>query len=151
MTIDAPTREEAFTLGRLSPHRVLRDGPEDEAAEPPPPSVDAGQFVTSILDNLRRAGVQNTKRAERLEFSRLDPYPGVYVQATGEYAENGQNRTVAVIIGPEFGTVGRELIREAAKEAVKIADLLVIGGFAFDPLAGEEASTLGRLPSSRRA
>jgi hypothetical protein len=54
------------------------------AAEPPPSSPDSGQFVTSILDNLRRAGVQNTKRDERLELSRLDPYSGVYVQATGE-------------------------------------------------------------------
>jgi adenine-specific DNA-methyltransferase len=134
-----------FTVESLSPHRVLRDGPEDKAAEPPPSSPDSGQFVTSILDNLRRAGVQNTKRNERLELSRLDPYPGVYVQATGEYAENGHNQTVAVAIGPEFGTVGPELIREAAKEAVKIADLLVVCGFAFDPLAGEEASTLGRL------
>ena len=113
-----------------------------QAAEPPSSSVDSGQFVTSILDNLRRAGVQ---RDERLEFSRLDPYPGVYVQATGEYAENSQAKTVAVAIGPEFGTVGPEFIREAAKEAVKIADLLVVCGFAFDPLAGEEASTLGRL------
>jgi adenine-specific DNA-methyltransferase len=134
-----------FTVESLSPHRVLRTGPEDDAAEPPRETPDAGQFVTSILDNLRRAGVQNTKRAERLEFSRLDPYPGVYVQAVGEYAENGQSKTVAVAIGPEFGTVGPELIRDAAKEAVKIADLLVICGFAFDPLAGEEASTLGRL------
>ena len=101
--------------------------------------------MTSILDNLRRAGVQNTKRHERLEFSRLDPYPGVYIQAIGEYVENGQTKTVAVAIGPEFGTVGPELIREAAKEAVKIADLLVVCGFAFDPLAGEEARELGRL------
>jgi adenine-specific DNA-methyltransferase len=101
--------------------------------------------VTSILDNLRRAGVQNTKRNERLEFSRLDPYPGVYIQATGEYPENGHVRTAAVAIGPEFGTVGPELIREAAKEAVKVADLLVVAGFAFDPRAGEESSALGRL------
>lgn len=134
-----------FTVESLSPHRVLRTGPEDEAAEPPPSSPDSGQFVTSILENLRRAGVQNTKREERLRLSRLDPYPGVYVQATGEYAENSHSKTVAVAIGPEFGTVGPELIREAAKEAVKIADLLVVCGFAFDPLAGEEASTLGRL------
>jgi len=28
---------------------------------------------------------------------------------------------------------------------VRIADLLVVCGFAFDPLAGEETSTLGRL------
>jgi adenine-specific DNA-methyltransferase len=134
-----------FTVESLSPHRVLVDGPEDTTAEAPPSSPDAGRFVSSILDNLRRAGVQNTKREERLTFSRLDPYPGVWVQATGEYAENGQAKTAAVAIGPEFGTVGPELVREAAREAVKVADLLVVCGFAFDPLAGEEASSLGRL------
>ncbi len=52
---------------------------------------------------------------------------------------------MAIAIGPEFGTVGPELIREAAKEAVRMADLLVVCGFAFDPMAGEEATTLGRL------
>jgi adenine-specific DNA-methyltransferase len=134
-----------FTVESLSPHRVLVTGPEDAEAAVSTPSVDAGAFVTSILDNLRRAGVQNTKREERLTFSRLDPYPGVFVQGVGEYTESGQARTVAIAIGPEFGTVGPELIRDAAKEAVKFADLLVVCGFAFDPLAGEEASTLGRL------
>jgi adenine-specific DNA-methyltransferase len=63
----------------------------------------------------------------------------------GEYTEAGRAKTVAIAIGPEFGTVGPELVRDAAKEAVRIADLLVVCGFAFDPLAGEEASTLGRL------
>jgi hypothetical protein len=37
------------------------------------------------------------------------------------------------------------LVRDDAKEAVKIADLLVVCGFAFDPLVGEEAFRLGRL------
>jgi adenine-specific DNA-methyltransferase len=121
------------------------DGPEEAAAAEMTPSVEAGAFVTSILDNLRRAGVQNTKRAERLEFARLDPYPGVWVQGVGEYGETGSTKSVAIAIGPEFGSVGPELIRDAAKEAVKFADLLVVCGFAFDPMAGEEASTLGRL------
>jgi adenine-specific DNA-methyltransferase len=134
-----------FTVESLSPHRVNVDGPEDLPAAEMTPAVNAGRFIGSILDNLRRAGVQNTKRAERLEFLRLDPYPGVFVQGVGEYTEAGQAKTVAVAIGPEFGTVGPELIRDAAKEAVRFADLLVICGFAFDPLAGEEASTLGRL------
>jgi adenine-specific DNA-methyltransferase len=134
-----------FTVESLSPHRVMVDGPEDAAAIEIAPSVDAGAFVTSILDNLRRAGVQNTRRQERLEFTRLDHYPGVWVQGIGEYVEAGNSKTVAIAIGPEFGTVGPELIRDAAKEAVKMADLLVVCGFAFDPLAGEEASTLGRL------
>jgi Adenine specific DNA methylase Mod len=134
-----------FTVESLSPHRVNVDGPEDLPAAEMTPAVDAGRFIGSILDNLRRAGVQNTKRKERLEFLRLDPYPGVFVQGVGEYTEAGQAKTVAIAIGPEFGTVGPELIRDAAKEAVRFADLLVVCGFAFDPLAGEEASTLGRL------
>ena len=136
-----------FTVESLSPHRVLRDGPEDDAPElaTPVESVDASRFVMTILDNLRRAGVQNTKRAERLELTRLDPYPGTWIQGVGEYVENGKAKTAAIAIGPEFGTVGPELIRDAAKEAVKFADLLVVCGFAFDPLAGEEASSLGRL------
>ena len=134
-----------FTVESLSPHRVLVDGPEDLPAAEEAPSVDAGRFVSTILDNLRRAGVQNTKKHERLVFERLDPYPGVYVQGVGEYLEAGAAKTVAVALGPEFGTVGPELVRDAAKEAVRIADLLVVCGFAFDPMAGEEASQLGRL------
>ena len=130
-----------FTVESLSPHRVLVDGPEDLPAAEDAPSVDAGRFVGTILDNLRRAGVQNTKRHERLVFERLDPYPGVYVQGVGEYLEAGAAKTVAVALGPEFGTVGPELVRDAAKEAVRIADLLVVCGFAFDPMAGEEASS----------
>ena len=136
-----------FTVESLSPHRVIRDGPEDEAPDiaAPVESVDASRFVSTILDNLRRAGVQNTKRDERLELTRLDPYPGTWIQGVGEYLESGKAKTAAIAIGPEFGTVGPELIRDAAKEAVKFADLLVMCGFAFDPLAGEEASSLGRL------
>src|SRR5215218_3981262 len=134
-----------FTVESLSPHRVLVDGPEDATADPPAPSVDAGGFVTSILDNLRRAGVHNTKRNERLELSRLDPYPGVYVQGVGEYGENGSTKTVAVALGPQFGTVGPELIRDAAKEAVRFADLLVVCGFAFEAIASDETTRLGRL------
>jgi adenine-specific DNA-methyltransferase len=134
-----------FTVESLSPHRVLVDGPEDEPAAKTALAEDAGRFVTTILDNLRRAGVQNTKREERLQFTRLDHFPGVWIQGIGEYLEAGQPKTVAVALGPEFGTVGPELIRDAAKEAVKVADLLVVCGFAFDPMAGEEATTLGRL------
>jgi adenine-specific DNA-methyltransferase len=134
-----------FTVESLSPHRVLADDPADHVPEPPALLEDAGRFIASILENLRRAGVQNTKKGERLDFLRLDPYPGTWLHGVGEYTEGGATKTVAVAIGPEFGTVGPELIREAAKEAVRIADLLVVCGFAFDPRAGEEASTLGRL------
>jgi len=135
-----------FTVESLSPHRVLVDGPEDlAAAEASAPPEDGSDFVASIVANLRKAGVQNTVKGERLVFDRLEPWPGVYIQAAGEYTENGQSKSVAVALGPRFGTVGVELIREAAKEAVKFADLLVVCGFAFEARAGEEMNRLGRL------
>jgi len=100
-----------------------------------------------ILDNLKKAGVQNTVKKERLKFDQLDPYPGVYIQAVGEYTENDKRRRVAVCIGPEYGTVGPDLVKEAAKEAVQGVgfDLLVVCGFAFDPHVSEEAMRYGKL------
>lgn len=131
-----------FTVESLSPHRVLA-AEQNGAARPD--DGDSGRFVSVILENLKKAGVQNTVKNERLVFEGLDPWPGARIQATGEYQESGKTRTAAICIGPEFGTVGQELVREAAKEAVKFADLLVVCGFAFDPHVGDETSRLGRL------
>lgn len=135
-----------FTVESLSPHRVVADGPEDRA-EPTPdvPIEDSGRFVSMIIDNLRKAGVQARDRDERLSFSVLDPYPGRWIQATGEYREGETTRRVAVAIGPEYGTVGAELVREAAKEAGGWFDLLVVCGFAFDSMADEERSKVTKL------
>jgi adenine-specific DNA-methyltransferase len=123
---------------------------EDDAADAPAESIDADRFVTSILDNLRRAGVQNTKRNERLEFNPLEPYPDASLQRVGEYGEYGEYGSIkraAAAIGPEFGTDGPELVREAVREApnTALADVLVVCGFAFDQAVGEQASDLGRL------
>ena len=138
-----------FTVESLSPHRVIAT--EDER---PTTEIEAqkeagvGQFETMILDNLKKAGVQNTIKNERLKFDRLEPYAGEWLHAEGEYTEkDGTARRVAVCIGPEHGTVGAELVKEAAKEAVKGVsfDLLIVCGFAFDPHVSEEAKRYGKL------
>jgi adenine-specific DNA-methyltransferase len=101
-----------------------------------------------ILDNLRKAGAQNTHRDERLTFDRLEPYAGSWIHATGEYTDaEGKARSVAVSIGPEHGTVGPHQVKEAAKEAMQGLghDLLLVCGFAFDPHVAEEAKRYGRL------
>jgi adenine-specific DNA-methyltransferase len=130
-----------FTVESLSPHRVLPV--DDGAGEPEPPrGSEAGALVTTLIETLRKAGVQNTKKNERLKFTRLEPYAGTWLQAEGEYDEaDGTTRRVAVCFGPEFGTVGPDLIKEAAKEAVLGLgfDVLVVCGFAFDPHSGEES------------
>jgi adenine-specific DNA-methyltransferase len=132
-----------FTVESLSPHRML---PAGEVAEAPPARAPAGpsNYLGTILDNLRKAGVQNTVRGQRLVFDRLDPLPGEYVQAEGTYTESGAPRAVRVSVGPEFGTVGPEWIRAAALEAIKgsACDLLLVCGFAFDPHVQEQTKEL---------
>jgi adenine-specific DNA-methyltransferase len=138
-----------FTVESLSPHRVIAVDEERPATEiEAQKEAGVGQFETMILDNLKKAGVQNTVKNERLKFDRLDPYAGEWLHAEGEYTEkDGTAKRVAVCIGPEHGTVGPELVKEAAKEAVKGVgfDLLVICGFAFDPHVAEEAKRYGKL------
>ncbi|MEK7326468.1 MAG: hypothetical protein AAB217_14555, partial [Chloroflexota bacterium] len=158
-----------FTVESLSPHRVLAadDAPNPKGLQDP------SGFVQTILDNLKKAGVQNMIKNERLKFDSLEPYAGTWLQAVGEYTERKAGATypkgvlrkvattredvvtagasvvkrVAISIGPEYGTVGPEQVKEAAKEAVQGVgfDLLVVCGFAFDPHVSEEAKRYGKL------
>jgi adenine-specific DNA-methyltransferase len=132
-----------FTVESLSPHRIL----PEEALEPRPVEERSpDRFVEHILENLRKAGVQNTFKGERLVFEALETWPGAHVQAIGDYTEGGKSRRVAVSIGPEYGTVAVELVREAAKEAAKSgAETLVVCGFAFDPHVADEPTQYGKL------
>lgn len=138
-----------FTVESLSPHRVLStDDERPRSQQEGQRDSSAGQFETMILDNLRKAGVQNTVKKERLVFDRLEPLAGTWLQASGSYTDaDGKQRRVAVSIGPEHGTVGPSQVKEAAKEAVLGVgyDVLVVCGFAFDPHVSEEAKRYGKL------
>jgi len=138
-----------FTVESLSPHRVLdpdEERPATEVAAEIDPNAEG--FVPTVLANLRKAGVQNTKQGERLTFDTLAPFAGAWIQALGEFTDKeGETRRVAVSIGPEHGTVGPTHIKEAAKEAVRGVgfDILVVCGFAFDARVGETAREFGDL------
>ena len=133
-----------FTVESLSPHRVHSTDEDLLTAEAEASSL---PFETRILENLKKAGVQNTVKNERLTFDWLSSYPKEWLHVEGEYTENGESKRVAVCIGPEHGTVGPELIKEAAKEAVQGLgfDLLIVCGFAFDPHVSEERTRYGKL------
>lgn len=129
-----------FTVESLSPHRILApDEERPESENTPEKTTGNGQFELMILENLKKAGVQNTVRNERLKFDRLETFAGLYIHGEGAYTENGQIRRVAISVGPEHGTVSSDLVKEAAKEAVKGVgfDLLIVCGFAFDPYTNE--------------
>ena len=138
-----------FTVESLSPDRIVSTDEERPASEligqKHPGRAD---FATMILDNLRKAGVQNTFKNERLKFDRLESHAGAWIHATGDYTNgDGKTRRVAVTIGPEYGTVTPQQVKEAAKEAVSGIgfDILIVCGFAFDPHVSEEAKRYGKL------
>ena len=138
-----------FSVESLSPHRVLSTADENQNGTVTQQEARKQQdFATMILDNLKKAGVQNTRKGERLTFDRLDPYAGVWLHAAGEYTDaDGKTRRVGVSIGPEHGTVGPQQVKEAAKEAVQGVgfDMLIVCGFAFDPHVAEEVKRYGKL------
>jgi adenine-specific DNA-methyltransferase len=138
-----------FTVESLSPHRVLpADDIDLDGRVTETEIVAHEEYESRILANLKKAGVQNTVKGERLTFDRLDPFANPWLHATGEYTDaEGNQKRVAVSIGPEFGTVSATQVKEAAKEAVKGVgfDILVVCGFAFDAQVPEEAKRYGKL------
>ncbi len=153
-----------FTVESLSPHRTLsstdyadytdEEKTQEETLRKSVSSVDdSSSFIHMILDNLRKAGVQNMVKDERLKFERLEPFAGEWIHAEGEYTDkSGKQKRVAVCIGPERGTVGPELVKDAAKEALKGMgfDLLIVCGFAFDAHAGEAVKEFEPVGASQR-
>ena len=111
-----------------SPSRACRrTACSTERRRPPPPQTqsemrEAGTISsTMILDNLRKAGVQNTQADERLTFDRLEPLRRRRGSRRGRVHRRRRHdsKRVAVSIGPEHGTVGPHQVKEAAKEAVQ--------------------------------
>ena len=128
-----------FTVESLAPHRSLAHAPSSESLETAASKHETGSFERSVLDNLAKAGIQNGRRQERLQFDAIDPCAGSYIQAIGvrEITDDSTPAQVGISIGPEYGTVGPSFIKSAAREAIAVSDigLLCVLGFSFDPSA----------------
>lgn len=146
-----------FTVESLSPHRVLPASEDDliadlEAAEGRRSPADAdlaGQdFAAVVIDYLRAEGVRQQAKGDRITLENLAPWPGHFIGASGTFVEgeNGAERRAAILIGPEYGTVGRQDLVAAAREAVDARfDVLIACAFNFDA----HSSELGSLGSLR--
>ena len=83
------------------------------------------------------------------------PRPGEMVGAEGRYVEGGDpendyeggtEKRAAILIGPEFGTVSRPDLVQAAREAAEADfDVLISCAFNYEALASE-FNKLGRVP-----
>ena len=144
-----------FTVESLSPHRLAALDENDELMVQEPrgrydvsADLPRQDFAHVILENLRTAGVQQARKAGRITFSSLEPWPGDLICAEGRYLEgdNGNERRAGVFIGPEFGTVSRPDLVRATREAADAGfDALIACAFNFEAHA-TEFNKLGRVP-----
>ena len=141
-----------FTVESLSPHRVLGVDENDELIDPhkarePGDEYGAVQtFEQMILENLKTAGVQQAHKEDRIAFTALTGWPGMFICAEGRYQEGDAERRAGIFIGPEFGTVSRPDLVEAAREAGDAGfDVLIACAFNYEAHAGE-FHKLGRIP-----
>jgi adenine-specific DNA-methyltransferase len=139
-----------FTVESLSPHRVLGVDEEDElidALKKSEAEYGARQsFPQMVLENLKIAGVQQAHKEDKIVFTMLAPWPGELVCGEGRYLEGDTEKRAAIFIGPEFGTVQRQDLVLAAREAGD-ADFDVLIACAFNYEAHTtEFNKLGRIP-----
>lgn len=135
-----------FTVESLDPHRVLGIDENGELLDPldkKPGNQDSDQsFVTAILEALKSAGVQQAHKEDKIEFSALTAWQGDRIVADGRYVEgtgkDEKQRRAAIFIGPEFGTVTRPDLVEAAREAAESGfDVLIACAFSYEAYATE--------------
>ncbi len=143
-----------FTVESLSPHRVLSVDEDDElidgVAEPEAGYGKEHDFAGMILENLKTAGVQQAHKEDKITFTAITPWPGDLICAEGRYVEGdqeaGTEKRAAIFIGPEFGTVSRPDLVQAAREAGDADfDALITCAFNYDARSSE-FDKLGRIP-----
>ena len=141
-----------FTVESLSPHRTLAVDENDELIDPldQADGAEKTSFAEMILDNLRVAGVQQAHKEDKINFTALKAWPGDLVCAEGRYlegeGENAIEKRAAIFIGPEFGTVTRPDLVEAARESADAGfDVLITCAFNYEAHTTDFAK-LGSVP-----
>jgi adenine-specific DNA-methyltransferase len=138
-----------FTVESLTPHRTLVVNEEGNAVDLTESRLGftaKKNFTELILENLKAAGVQQAHKADKITLSSLSPWPGDLICAEGRYREGDIERRAAIFIGPEFGTVQRPDLVQAAREAADAKfDVLITCAFNYDGHS-TDFNKLGSLP-----
>ncbi|MDE0682393.1 MAG: site-specific DNA-methyltransferase [Candidatus Poribacteria bacterium] len=138
-----------FTVESLSPHLVLDPSENVDAAPTSVSSETSQDYHQHILEHLKTGGVQNRLKDQRITFDCLEEHPGEWLHAEAVHTgTNGNPQSTAISIGPQYDTVGRQWIEEAAKEAMRRIpkfDMLIVTGFAFEGYTADEETRMGPL------
>ncbi len=107
------------------------DGIEDSGV-----ADDYGSFVERMLEVLRRSPVLRLEGNRTVTFKSVRPPTKTLSLSAEALVENGDDKPVAFVFGPENGAVSEKLVFEAAREAyAKSFTHLYVIGFAIQPNA----------------
>lgn len=99
-----------------------------------------------MIEERREAKYMTAANQGKIEFISLQGWPRDMICAEGLYQEGERTRRAGVLIGPEHGTLGKNDLTAAAREAADCGfDPLIACAFNYDALAAE-ANHLGKMP-----
>lgn len=104
---------------------------QDSQSEP----QNAEAYVDKIIRLLKADGVlfPNNKH---IKFDRLEAYTSTGLHAEGNWTNEAGERTVAVVVAPQYGSLSAKMVEDGIRFAAKRGfDELVFAGFSFDGAA----------------
>lgn len=146
-----------FTVESIAPVRSLiaeADGALTDPALKIAKDVDYGNganYVTRMIRTLRKNGVKQARKGDKIDFVSVEPWANgrhIAAEAWGEASEtSGRSKRYAIAFGPEFGSVTRLDMKNAAREALECGfDVLVYCAFNFEAYVEEGSDqSMGRL------
>lgn len=111
------------------------DGADPAAEESKTEPQNAEAYVDKIIRLLRQDGVlfPNNKS---IKFERLEAYTSPGLHAEGTWTSDDIERSVAVVVAPQYGSLTAKMVEEGIRFAAKRGfDELVFAGFSFDGAA----------------
>jgi len=123
----APEEMEGFDAIRTSADASF----EDTKSEP----QNAEAYIDKIIRLLKADGVlfPNNKH---IKFDRLETYTNPGLHAEGTWTSDDAERTVAVVVAPQYGSLTAKMVEDGIRFAAKRGfDELVFAGFSFDGAA----------------
>lgn len=108
---------------------------------------DPRKYLDRMIEVLRQSKTLRLPGNKSLEFDRVRPLGAEYENLHAEAVEqNGQERRIAVMFGPQDGAIDSGIVLEAAREAwFAKFDALYLFGFAIQAKARELIENRGKL------
>lgn len=145
-----------FTIESVAPTRALivnADGTTTDPVAKIGKDIDYGNgesYVARMIEILRKSGVKQAKKSDRIKFSSVSAWAGgkrIAAEGWTEAAENQKMKHFAIAFGPEFGSVTRLDMKAATREAAEGGfDTLLYCAFNFEAYVEEGSdSAFGKL------